>query len=792
MPDSKRQMTLIGFLQAQNCSLLTASWRHPQSRTDFLSPEYYQAQARALEAAQFQLAFFDDRLAIPDQYGDDHRYAVQHGIRPVKLDPIPVLCAMAAVTKHIGLGATYSTTYYEPFHVARLFQTLDHMTGGRAAWNVVTSLNSSEAKNFGHESHLEHDLRYDRADEFMEVVKGLWQSWEPDAVKMDKANRIFADPAKVHAIDHVGPYFKSRGPLPVPASPQHHPVIIQAGQSGRGGQFAARWAELIFCLLPNLEVGKQTYKRTKDLIASAGRDSERVRIAPAAYVVVGESREEAKEKIAQLEQLTEEIDGLVLLSENLSYDFSRKPVDEPFSGEELDSLNGLRALRDKVLLLSKKSNPSLRDFINFSRKGTVHEHILFSGSAVDVADQMEQWFTERACDGFVIAATQMPGSFEDFGRRVTPELQRRGLLQKSYAGKTLRENLDIPLPAPRAKLAVEATGVQRRAVLGLGAAIAVGASMPREARAQGDLRGLHDAAKREGRVTYYCSQPPAMSERVIAAFKAKYPGVEVDLLRLSTAPLGRRFETEASAGTNTCDVLQLADPLLATSASQKGWLKPLTDLPAHRDFPAAFKTVDWAMVRIDPHTITYNSQLVKGADIPKGWADLVDPKWKGKMLCPDLRISVMLINWATLMIDTFGAKYLTQIAAQSPRWTPSQIPGSQLLAAGEAHLLFPNQKQVTQSFIESGAPIVDVIPAPFAGHEGVVAVPAKAPHPSAAALLANFIMSREGAEFLNKGVSYSPLPNVAGALPLPASYRRLQPQEVLKRQAEVQDLLGIK
>ena len=184
-----RQMTLIAFMQAQNCSNYVGSWRHPASMSDFMSPEYYQRIARTLEDAKFDLAFFDDRLAMPDIYGNDHRETVANGIRCVKLDPTIVLMAMAAVTTRLGLGSTYSTTYYEPFHVARLFATLDLMTGGRVAWNVVTSLNNSEAENFGHEEHLEHDLRYDRADEFMEVVTGLWDSWEDDALIVDKQTR---------------------------------------------------------------------------------------------------------------------------------------------------------------------------------------------------------------------------------------------------------------------------------------------------------------------------------------------------------------------------------------------------------------------------------------------------------------------------------------------------------------------------------------------------------------------------------------------------------------------------
>ena len=194
----RRQMAMVAFLQAQNCSNYPASWRHPSTAQDFLTAEYYQRIGRTLEAGKFQLAFFDDRLAMPDRYGDDFAASVRHGIRVVKLDLIPLLTAMGMATRHLGLGGTYSTTYYEPFHVARVFATLDHMVGGRAAWNVVTSLNDSEAANFGQSQHLDHDTRYDRADEFMQAVLGHWDTWEDDAIVLDRERGIFADPAKVH------------------------------------------------------------------------------------------------------------------------------------------------------------------------------------------------------------------------------------------------------------------------------------------------------------------------------------------------------------------------------------------------------------------------------------------------------------------------------------------------------------------------------------------------------------------------------------------------------------------
>ena len=238
-----RQMTMVGFLQAQNCTNHPYSWRHPDARTDSFSPEYYEEIGRVLERGKFQIAFIDDRLALPDRYGGDHTHTVENGIRCVKMDPIPVLMAMAAATKRLGLGATCSATYYEPFHVARLFQTIDLMSKGRAAWNVVTSVNDGEARNMGREQSMDQDSRYDQADEFMEIVHGHWDSWDDDAVEVDRKNGRYADPAKVRRLDYKGKYMSSRGPFTVPRSDQGHPVVIEAGQSKRGRVFAARWGE---------------------------------------------------------------------------------------------------------------------------------------------------------------------------------------------------------------------------------------------------------------------------------------------------------------------------------------------------------------------------------------------------------------------------------------------------------------------------------------------------------------------------------------------------------------------
>jgi len=440
---SKDEMVLVGFLQAQNCSILTSSWRHPESSHGFLTPAYYQHIAKTLEAGKFHLAFFDDRLAMPDTFGSDHSVTVREGIRPVKLDPIPILALMGAVTKHLGLGATCSTTYYEPFHVARAFQTLDHMTHGRAAWNVVTSLNHSEAANFGRDQHLDHDTRYDRADEFVEAVVGHWNSWDDNALILDRERGVFGDPAKIRRLDYVGRFLKTRGPFTVPRSPQGHPILIQAGQSGRGNDFAARWGEVIFAGYHNIDVARQSYTKVKALVEKRGRDPAQVKITPSMYVVVGETKTEAEEKLATIDSLNRSHDGIVLLSEQLSFDFSKKPFDEPFSDEELKSINGLHALRDRVLARSGKSNPTTHDFIQFAAKSTVRELPLAFGSPKDVADTLEDWFEQRACDGFVIPATHLPGTYEDFTRLVSPELQRRGLLKRGYSGSTLRSSLGL-------------------------------------------------------------------------------------------------------------------------------------------------------------------------------------------------------------------------------------------------------------------------------------------------------------------------------------------------------------
>ena len=440
-----RQMVMVGFLQAQNCTNLVSSWRHPESRKDTWSPEYYADLGRILEEGKFQVAFFDDRLAMPDRYGNDHRHTVEHGIRCVKMDPITVMMVMGMATKRLGLGSTRSTTYYEPFDVARIFATIDLMTNGRAAWNVVTSMNDGEALNMGKASHQEHDSRYDRAEEFMEVVMGHWKSWDDDAIVQDRTTGRFADPDKVRRIDHTGEFFKSRGPFTVPRSAQGHPVIIQAGQSGPGKRFAARWGELLFVGSPiTLEHGRQNYKQIKADVAAQGRDPNHCVIAPSAYIVSAETKMEAEDKMAFIETLATDDDALSLLSEAMNFDFASKGIDEPFTDDELDNISGTQSMRDRVLQLSGKKNPTPRDFIKYTHRARPNNP--FIGGPKEVADGLEEWFSTGVCDGFVLAATHVPGTYMEFVKYVIPELQRRGLYHKDYKGATLRENLGLPIP----------------------------------------------------------------------------------------------------------------------------------------------------------------------------------------------------------------------------------------------------------------------------------------------------------------------------------------------------------
>jgi FMN-dependent oxidoreductase (nitrilotriacetate monooxygenase family) len=438
------QMHLAAFLIAGPVAHSHALWRYSATGSDFsqpgfLQPEYYQHIAQVLERGKFDLVFFADRLAVSDSYGHDLQTGLQYGDQDaMRFDPIPLLSMMAASTTHLGLGATRSTTYYHPFHIARTFATLDHLTHGRAAWNVVTSVNDAEAQNFGLEEHLAHDARYDRADEFMEVAFKLWQSWQPDALILNRETGQFADPTKVDYVHHQGQWFRSRGPLNVPRSPQERPVIIQAGSSGRGRAFATRWADVIFTIQPTLQQAQKFYHEIKSQLAAYNRQPEECKILVAVMPFVAETEAIARAKQAQHNSLVHPLVGLSTLSNHLNYDLSQHPLDKPLNPTEIQ---GMRGMFELVMQLSQHEELTLAEI--GQRYGSSVLVPQWIGTAEQITNRLEEWFFAGACDGFVISPAYLPRAFEDFVQFVIPELQRRRLFRTEYSGKTLRQHLKL-------------------------------------------------------------------------------------------------------------------------------------------------------------------------------------------------------------------------------------------------------------------------------------------------------------------------------------------------------------
>jgi iron(III) transport system substrate-binding protein len=313
----------------------------------------------------------------------------------------------------------------------------------------------------------------------------------------------------------------------------------------------------------------------------------------------------------------------------------------------------------------------------------------------------------------------------------------------------------------------------------------------RTALAQSSPADMVEAAKREGKLTYYSSTNPVLSKQLVDKFNAAYPGITVDIVRLATGPLSQRYAAEMQAGTVIADILQMGDPIVLEDGFAKGWFADISGLPAVAAWPAAFKTAYSATVSIFPDTITYNTSKVKPGDVPKSWEDVLDPKWKNRILMADLRNVPQLISWAALMQDTFGANYLSRLREQNPKIVSSTVPGSQMLAAGEGFLLLPNLRMVSASLIEKGAPLDDVTPTPATGWGASLGISAKAPSPNAARLFTSFILSREGQEVLSKGVAASPLPDVPGALPLAADFHLADIRVAMRRAPEVLKAMGL-
>jgi FMN-dependent oxidoreductase (nitrilotriacetate monooxygenase family) len=436
-------MVFTAFVSASVTKGGLTSWMHNRADRGILDANFYIHLAQDLERSGFDLMFFDDRLAMPAAYQGSVEETIKRGSRAIKLDLITILGMLSGHTERIGLGGTYSTTYSSPFHVARMFATLDHLSGGRAVWNIVTSLNEDEAANFGTE-YLNPDQRYDRADEFIRIVTQLWESWDEDALEMDRATGRFAKPGSVHRIDFEGEFLSSRGPLTVPRPPQGWPTLLQAGQSGRGQQFAARWADVVFTSQHNLDTAAAYYARMQEQFRADSRPDGTVKILPAVLPIVGETQDIAKAKEAYFDSLFEPGEQLVTLSEQANFDFAKLPMDEPLTDELLDTFTGTKGSLQgyvKGARIKFGENATLNDVIESRRK---QGGARFVGDPMQVADGLEQWFQGHGCDGFAIMATDMPGSFEDFGRLVIPELRRRGLVAEDPARQgTLRERLGL-------------------------------------------------------------------------------------------------------------------------------------------------------------------------------------------------------------------------------------------------------------------------------------------------------------------------------------------------------------
>ena len=430
-------MNLAAFLIAGPVAHSHALWRNPAHDVPFLSLDYYAEAARTLERGKFDLIFFADRLAVADRFGGDFSIGIRNGDQDsTRMDPVPILGALAATTRRIGLGATRSTTYDQPYNLAREFATLDHLSKGRAAWNVVTSMNDSEALNFGLESHLSHDQRYDRAEEFMELIFKLWGSWDDGALVLDRAGGIYADPARVHYIDHAGTYFKSRGPLNIPRGPQGRPVIIQAGASDRGRAFAARWAEVIFNISPTRDHMRKATQAIRDEAARFERADGSCKSLTAIMPFVGRTREEAVEKRDQANALVDPMVGLSTLSAHANVDLSTLDLDAPVETLQSSGTQSLIAMASRV---ARDNAMTLRQIGKKYGESVLVPQLC--GTPRQIADELADIFTSGDADGFVVSPAFLPDSFAEFVDGVVPELQRLKVFRKDYSAATLRGHL---------------------------------------------------------------------------------------------------------------------------------------------------------------------------------------------------------------------------------------------------------------------------------------------------------------------------------------------------------------
>ena len=415
-----------------------AAWRHPDVPADgTLRFEHYLRSAQTAERGKCDMIFFADGIGIRERDAPRGSLA-RSGYEIVEMEPLTLLPALAVTTKHIGLVTTASTTYNEPYNIARKFATLDLISNGRAGWNVVTSWSEAEARNFNREQHVDYETRYARAAEFVEVVTGLWDSWEDGAFVYDKQGGQFYDEAKMHVLNHKGQHFAVRGPLNVAGMPQGRPILVQAGASEQGREIAAATADVVYAVHDTIGSAQAYYADVKQRMAKYGRDAADLKIMPALRPVVGRTGAEARAKFDQLQELLDPLVGLARLHSTFG-DLSGYPLDGPVP---LDALgpNELRSISERLLERVRRDKPSIRQL--YQQVAGMGGFCLI-GTAAQIADAMQEWFEQGACDGFNITPTHLPGGCDDFVDLVTPELQRRGLFRKDYEGRTLRENLGL-------------------------------------------------------------------------------------------------------------------------------------------------------------------------------------------------------------------------------------------------------------------------------------------------------------------------------------------------------------
>lgn len=441
MKTIKRQMKLGAFLPAPGHHV--AAWRHPNAKPDGgLDFSYYADLARTAERGKFDMLFLSDGVGIRTHYRDADE--LSRWGRIVHFEPLTLLSALAVVTRHIGLTATASTTYNEPFHVARKFASLDFLSHGRSGWNIVTSVTDAEAQNFNLKKQPSHEARYQRAREFMEVVTGLWDSFEDDAFLFDKKSGRYFDAEKLHILNHEGDHFSVRGPLNLARPPQGYPVLVQAGSSEDGRDFAAKWAEVIFTAHQTLGDAQAFYKSIKEQAANYGRQPDQTKVMPGVFVVVGQTKTEAEDKYAALQSLVDPVVGLGLLTGLLGdVDISGYPLDGPLP--ELPETQGSTSRQKLIYDKARREGLTIRQLYLSVTGARGHRFVL--GTPTDVADQLEEWFWGDGADGFNIMPPSLPEGLDDFVALVIPELQKRGVFRREYEGLTLRQNLGLERPA---------------------------------------------------------------------------------------------------------------------------------------------------------------------------------------------------------------------------------------------------------------------------------------------------------------------------------------------------------